>query len=89
MVGKVSDSLWKTIAFVWLWIEIGQFIEGRTLLGRDALFWPLWTCIVLVVFLVTYILDAHLIRASLLLKWKTRYERSDTVQVGQDSKIKD
>lgn len=59
MDGKVSQAVWKWIAFVWMCIEIGQFIEYHASLNKNELFWPFWTCLTLVILLGAHLLDLH------------------------------
>ena len=50
-------TLLKIVGTIWLWLEIGQFIEQRGHFWGDVFFWPFWFCFVLVLILGFYILD--------------------------------
>jgi len=55
--GKASRITWRFVAFIWMVVEIGQFVAIHLRLGQNSLFWPFWICFAMVVFLVTYTFD--------------------------------
>lgn len=56
-MGRVSGWVWRVAAFAWFWTEVGQFLEERTSIGHDPLFWPLWTSSVIALLLVAHVID--------------------------------
>ncbi len=51
---------WKILALVWLYTEVGQFIQTHSTIGENPLFWPLWICISLNFTMAIHIMDIHL-----------------------------
>jgi hypothetical protein len=47
------------VGILWFCTEIGQFIEERSRIGQEPLFWPLWCCVCIMLFLATQLLDAR------------------------------
>lgn len=55
----ISRKLLSVVTIIWLCTEIGQFVELRTSMGSNSLFWPFWICLTLVVVLGTHMLDTY------------------------------
>ena len=53
----ISRTFLTITATTWLCVEIGQFIEERSSLGQNKLFWPFWLCFVLVLVLGAHAID--------------------------------
>lgn len=64
MDGSISKAIWSTIAFVWMCVEIGQFIANKTGLDQNTLFWPLWICINFLILFGGYIIDIRRVKSS-------------------------
>lgn len=50
----------EIIATIWLCIEVGQFVQLHSPLGKNELFWFIWVCISLVIILSVRLLDFYI-----------------------------
>jgi hypothetical protein len=57
--GVWTQGLWQVAGIAWFCTEIGQFIEQRSWIGQEPLFWPLWCCVCVILFLAMQLLDAR------------------------------
>lgn len=55
--GPISKAVFGAIAFIWFCTEVGMFIEVRTGLGQERLFWPLWVALCTVILLGSLLAD--------------------------------
>jgi hypothetical protein len=58
----LSKLFLEVIAFVWVCIEIGQFVEIHTGFEQNNLFWPFWICLSLAVVQAIRLLEIYLRR---------------------------
>lgn len=54
----ISQKVLNWALICWLCLESGQFVKTLGPWGQDALFWPLWISICLVVILSVLLLDS-------------------------------
>ncbi len=59
MRGNLRQGTWNGVTITWMCMEIGQFVEARTWLGQELLFWPLWCCLVAALIFGTCLLDLY------------------------------
>ncbi len=55
--GDTSQFVFSVFAFAWFCTEVGMFIEARSPIGKDALFWPFWIAVCTVVLLGSLLAD--------------------------------
>lgn len=55
--GPISQAVFRVAAFVWFCTEVGMFIEVRTSLGQERLYWPFWLSVCGMVLLAGLLAD--------------------------------
>jgi hypothetical protein len=55
--GPISQAVFRLVAFIWFCTEVGMFIEARTPLGQERLFWPFWIAVCAIVLLGSLLAD--------------------------------
>lgn len=55
--GAISQAVYTIATFSWFCTEIGTFIETRTPLGKQGLFWPFWIAVCALVLICSLFVD--------------------------------
>lgn len=58
-IGSIVGGLVQIVTFLWLVVQIGDFIKLHIRWGRDTLFWLFWVCFVSLIMLTAHTLDLY------------------------------
>lgn len=42
---EIFKSVLQFVTYLWLCVEIGQFVQTHSPWGQNELYWPLWICL--------------------------------------------